>query len=275
MLTTKQLTDIENLQKEVEAHDELELKLNWDMLRERDSQTLDFFHYAGDELIAFIGLYPFASTVEVTGMVKPSERRKGHFTQLFEDAMAVVRAGGFKKILLNAPASSQAAKAFLDKQGATYSFTEHQMHWYPQDLEDSAGFTLRQATPEDLDMRVRLDVETFGIPAEDAVVTEGRIDGEEDTDMLMIDVNGETIGKIRIKREDGQAWIYGFSILPGHQGKGIGRKVLRQVVKQQSRLGHSVHLEVEADNARALKLYEAIGFKVTHAQDYYLYEISI
>ncbi len=45
--------------------------------------------------------------------------------------------------------------------------------------------------------------------------------------MLMIDVNEETIGKIRVKREEGQAGIYGFSILPEQQGKGIGRKVLR------------------------------------------------
>ncbi|HSI67683.1 MAG TPA: GNAT family N-acetyltransferase [Planococcus sp. (in: firmicutes)] len=272
MLSAKQLSDIEKLQKEVEAHDALELKLNWDMLRARDCISHDFFYYENECLIAFIGLYPFASTVEVTGMVKPDERRKGHFTQLFEEAMATVNRIGFKKILLNAPAGSHSAKEFLKKQGATYSFSEHQMHWQPQPLEDSSGFTLRKARPGDLDMRVRLDVETFDIPEEDAVATESKIDGDEDTDMLMIDVNDETIGKIRVKREDGQAWIYGFSILPSHQGQGIGRNVLRHIVKQQSQLGHSVHLEVEANNARALSLYEAIGFQVVHAQDYYLYE---
>jgi ribosomal protein S18 acetylase RimI-like enzyme len=275
MLTAKQLSDIEQLQKEVEAHDELELKLNWDMLRTRDSTMLDFFYYENDRLIAFIGLYPFASTVEITGMVKPGDRRRGHFTRLFEEAMTAVNGIGFKKILLNAPSGSKEAAAFLTKLGAVYSFSEHQMHWQPQPLEDAAGFTLRQSTPADLAMRVRLDVETFGIPEEDAMETESRIDGEEDTDMLMIDVNGETIGKIRVKREDGQAWIYGFSILPDHQGQGVGRNVLRHVVKQQSQLGLSVHLEVEADNARALSLYQAIGFHVVHAQDYYLYEQTI
>jgi ribosomal protein S18 acetylase RimI-like enzyme len=272
MLTTRQLYDIEQLQKEVETHDVLKLKLNWEMLRARDSDQLDFFHYENDKLIAFLGLYSFGSTVEVTGMVKPCERRKGHFTQLFVDAMAASRQIGYKKILLNAPASPKAAKDFLKKQGATYKFSEHQMQWQPQSLDTSTGFILRQATIADLDMRVRLNVEAFDIPQEDAMATESRINGDEDTDMLMIDVNNETIGKIRVKREDGQAWIYGFSILPEHQGKGIGRKVLHHIAKHQSETGHSVHLEVETKNAHALSLYEAVGFIVMHTQDYYIYE---
>lgn len=272
MLTTRQLQDIERLQKEVETHDELQLKLNWEMLRARESDQLDFLHYENDELIAFLGLYAFGSTVEVTGMVKPSERRKGHFTKLFVDAMATAKQIGYKKVLLNAPASSDAAKEFLKKQGATYKFSEHQMEWQPQTLDASSGFVLRQATVADLDTRIRLDVEAFDVPLEDAKAMESRIDGDEDTDMLMIDVKDETIGKIRVKREDGQAWIYGFSILPEHQGKGIGRKVLRHIVKKQSEGGHSVHLEVETKNAHALSLYESVGFKVVHAQDYYTYE---
>lgn len=272
MLTTKQFSDIEQLQKEVEAHDGLEMKLNWDMLRNRYTEGLDFLHYEKDELIAFLGLYPFGSTVEITGMVKPNERRKSHFTQLFEDALSAVRRAGYKKILLNAPASSHEAKEFLRKQGAAYAFSEHQMQWQPQSLDESEDdFTLREATKEDLEIRVRLDVEVFNVLMENAVATESRINGDEDTDMLMIDVADETIGKIRVKRENGQAWIYGFSIFPEHQGKGFGRKVLRRVIKQQSERGHSVHLEVETKNANALRLYESVGFKIVHAQDYYVY----
>ncbi len=272
MLTTEQLTEIEHLQKEVETHDGLELKLNWEMLKSRDSDGLDFLSYENGRLIAFIGLYAFGSTVEITGMVKPDERRKGHFSKLFEQAMASTKQIGFQKILLNAPASSAAAKAFLDKVGADYSFTEHQMKWKPQFLEDASGFHLRKATSEDLDMRVRLDVVAFGFSAEDARAMESRVDWDVNSEMLMIDVDGETVGKIRLDREGSQSWIYGFSILPEHQGKGIGRKVLRHIVKQQHELGHSVHLDVETKNAQALGLYETIGFEVVHAQDYYMYK---
>ncbi|TQR20598.1 GNAT family N-acetyltransferase [Psychrobacillus vulpis] len=269
MLTSKQLQDIEKLQKECEAHDHIQLKLNWEMLRNRDSDQLDFFHYVNDELVAFLGLYAFGSTVEVCGMVKPSERRKQYFSQLFQQGMALAKQNGFKRILLNAPASSDEAKAFLAKQGAQYEFSEHQMTWKEKSLEEVQVITLRNAKSADLEMRVRLSVEAFGLPKEDALSMESRIDGDSDNNMMMIDVNEETVGKIRVKRENGEAWIYGFSILPIHQGKGIGRKVLQKVVKQQSESGYSVHLEVETKNAHALRLYESIGFQVVHAQDYY------
>lgn len=270
MLTPKQLQDIEQLQREVEDHDKLELKLNWDMLRARTSDQLDFLHYENNQLVAFAGLYPFGSTVEATGMVTPSERRKGHFNKLFGEAMASVNQLGYQKILLNAPASAGAAKNFLKTQGAVYAFSEHQMQWKPQPLAASTGFQLRPTEKADLEVRIRLDVEAFDLSPEDAREMASSI-RRENTETLMIDVNHETIGKIRVRRENGQAWIYGFSILPEHQGKGIGRKVLRHVVKQQSDAGYSVHLDVETKNAHALGLYETIGFEVVHAQDYYLY----
>lgn len=274
MLTTKQLKEIEILQKECEKNDSLQLKLNWEMLRNRETDQFDFLKYDNEELIAFLGVYAFGSTAEVCGMVKPSERRKGHFKELFNRAKVTMKHHGFKNVLLNAPASSDAGKAFLKTVGANYKFTEHQMQWLPQSLDDSAGFTLRHATIGDTEMRVKLDVEAFGVPEEDARAMESRIDSDEDTDMFMIALEDKTIGKVRVKREDGEAWIYGFCILPEYQGKGIGRKVLSEVVKGQSELGYSVHLEVETKNAHALKLYESVGFKAVHAQDYYVYQME-
>lgn len=268
MLLTQQLNDIEKLQRECETHDHLQLKLNWEMLRGRESDILDFFHYENDELIAFLGLYPFGATIEICGMVRPSERRKGHFQRLFQQGMEKVRQNGYKKILLNAPAGSETAKAFLSKQGAAYAFSEHQMKWQVKALENTDALVLRPATLEDFEMRVRLSVTGFGIDEEDAKTIESK-EYKENTNILMIEANGSTVGKIRVSREGGQAWIYGFSILPEHQGKGIGRKVLNRVIKEQYTAGYSVHLEVETKNDHALGLYESVGFKVVHAQDYY------
>ncbi|KKI91297.1 acetyltransferase [Bacillus sp. SA1-12] len=273
MLTTQQLQAIKKLQKECETQDNVQLKLNWDMLENRESNQLDFLHYENDELVAFLGLYSFGSTVEVCGMVKPSERRKGRFSLLFKKGMETAKQNGYKKILLNAPAGSHSAKAFLNKQGAVYAFTEHQMDWQESPLETVEGLTLRKANVDDLDMRVRLSVEAFGMGKEDALSMESLFGREEDTDMLMIDVNEKTVGKIIVKRKDGQAWIYGFSILPEHQGKGIGRNVLKQVIKDQISDGFSVHLEVETKNDHALGLYQAVGFKAIHSQDYYTYQL--
>lgn len=272
MLTTQQLLDIEQLQKECEQHDHIHLKLNWEMLRKRDSDQLDFLHYESGELVVFLGLYAFGSTVEVCGMVKPGERRKGHFQRLFQQGMDAIKQRGYKKILLNAPARSDSAKAFLNNQGADYAFTEHQMKWQERSLEEVDGIFLRQATHDDFAMRVRLSVTAFGLNEENSQAMETELDEDNDNDMFMIVVNEETVGKIRVYREEEQAWIYGFCILPEQQGKGIGRKVLRRIIKDESSAGYSVHLEVETKNEHALRLYESVGFKVEHAQDYYTYQ---
>ncbi|MBN3555694.1 GNAT family N-acetyltransferase [Fictibacillus nanhaiensis] len=271
MLTKQQLQDIKKLQIECEVHDDIQLKLNWSMLENRESDQLDLLYYENNKLIAFLGLYPFGSTVEVCGMVKPTERRKGHFQRLFQEGMVVAKQCQYKKILLNTPAASSGAKEFLFKIGANYSFSEQQMVWKKSLVEPVEGITLRQAKVDDLDMSIRISIEAFGMTREDATSMERSFHKERPTDMLMIDVNEETVGEIRVSRKEGEAWIYGFSILPEHQGKGIGRKVLRQVIKEQSSAGFSVHLEVETKNDQALGLYKAVGFKVVHSQDYYTY----
>ncbi|MFC5406044.1 GNAT family N-acetyltransferase [Cohnella soli] len=273
MLTKQQLTDIERLQEECERFDQIQLKLNGEMLRKRESDQLDYFYYENGALIAFLALYPFGSTVEVCGMVAPLERRKGHFQRLFRDAMAYVGQGGYNKILLNTPAGSVSGKAFLLEQGAQYAFSEYQMEWQIRPYEDVIGIRLRPAEPEDFEMRIRLNATAFGLSEEDSRAIESRLDIESDTSVYMIEEGGVTVGKIRVSCEEGQAWIYGFSILPDYQGRGIGRNVLRQVVRDQSGAGYSVHLEVETKNAQALGLYESVGFKVVHAQDYYRYSV--
>lgn len=271
MLTTKQLNEIEALQKECERHDKIQLKLNWDMLKNRSDNNCDFLLYDKEELIAFLGLYPFGSTVEICGMVKPRERRKHLFSKQFTKAIAFARLQGFHKILLNAPAGSEEAKAFLKANKAIYSFSEHQMEWEQKNLEEVTGFTLRIAEQKDLPLRIQLNVESFGLDEKSALEIENRVDTEMDNSVYIIDMQEESIGKIRVKVEDKEAWIYGFSILPNFRGKGIGRKVLQYIVKKYSEEGNSLHLEVETKNAHALNLYKSIGFQIVHAQDYYTY----
>ncbi|MBB6633550.1 GNAT family N-acetyltransferase [Cohnella thailandensis] len=272
MPTNEQLRDIERLQLECEAYDHVQLKLNWSMLGKRTGDELDFLLYEGAELIAFLGLYPFASTVEVCGMVKPSERRKGHFGSLFKQGMARAREHGFEKILLNAPSESVAAREFLARIGAEYAFSEHQMEWEARDLDGVAGVELRPAEERDMELRVRLNVEAFRMSEADSRALENEQAGEGE--VLIIEADKEPVGKIRVSRKDGQAWIYGFCVLQERQGRGIGRQALRRIVGELSSEGYSVHLEVEAKNDHALGLYRSVGFRAVHSQDYYSWPIE-
>ena len=113
MLTVEQLHAIEKLQKSCEKVDGIELKLNWEMLRQRDDQSMDFFYEKHGELVAYLALYGFGSTVEVCGMVKPSERRNHYFSKLWREALLAIEKKGFEKILLNAPASLQICESMV------------------------------------------------------------------------------------------------------------------------------------------------------------------
>ena len=189
MLTIQKLHDVKKLQKECETQGNFQLKLNWDMLENRDTTQLDFFQYEKGELVAFLALYPFGSTVEVCGMVKPNERQKGLFSSLFKKGLEIALQNGYKEILLNAPSESHSAKFFLNKQGAIYKFTEHQMEWQDRIPEPVEDLTLRKATVEDLDISTRLSIEAFGMSKEDAL-------SAETDDMLMIEINEKNNFKI-------------------------------------------------------------------------------
>lgn len=268
MLSSKKLVDIKELQKACEAGEPFELKLNWDMLQSRpENEIHDLFHYEGEKLVGFIGLYGFGNKVELCGMVHPEYRRKGIFTQLFNHAEKVMKDRKYKQILLNAPTKSESAKGFLQTVSCSYAFSEHQMQWQEKELVKQEDVSLRLSTPEDLELEIQLDVQCFGYDDDGAREYNEQIRLVDQ--YLMIESGEKTVGKMRVSHSDGEAWIYGFAILPEYQGKGIGRRALTNVVVEEHKAGHSIFLEVEAKNANALRLYESCGFKAYHSQDYY------
>jgi ribosomal protein S18 acetylase RimI-like enzyme len=272
MLGKKKLSDIKKLQHGCEQKENIKLKLNWDMLETRNEQELtDFFYYEDGKLVGFVGLYDFGSKVEICGMVHPNYRRKGIFTRLFDKAFYEIRKGRIKQVLLNAPSNSLSAKGFLQSIPCHFSFSEHQMKWSEIDLGDEEDIILRKSTHDDFETEIQLDISCFGFLEEDARKYNQRIRREETQDFYMIEADQERVGKIRIQHMNGETWIYGFAIFPQFQGKGIGRKALRKIIRKQHEMGYTIFLEVEAKNANALKLYEKSGFKAFDSQDYYQY----
>ncbi|WP_413299936.1 GNAT family N-acetyltransferase [Bacillus sp. 1P10SD] len=275
MLTQKEISAIKELQEICEKDGGFQLKLNYDMLKNRAGQDKeDFFHYEDDKLVGFLGSYDFGNKVELCGMVHPNYRRKGIFTRLLEQGIEEVKRRNFKKILLNAPTSSQSAKRFLSTIPCTFYVAEYQMKWQEVALTEDPSVTLRlSTTTEDFEAEVQLEVSAFGFNEDEARKFNEQIRENGSEQNFIIEADGKTAGKIRVDEANGEAWIYGFAVFPELQGKGIGRKALTKVVNLAVQKGLSVFLEVEAKNAHALKLYESCGFRSYHSQDYYKYTI--
>ncbi|RDW17649.1 N-acetyltransferase [Oceanobacillus arenosus] len=273
MLTDKQLIEIGALQTLCETGSNFELKLNWDMLKNReDSESNDFFHYDNGVLVGFLGLYGFGNKVEICGMVHPQFRRKGIFTKLLSKAIEVCIERQYDEILLNAPANSETAKKLLQLITCNYAFTEYQMKWHETEIIEDKDVGIRPSiSAADLQLEIQLDVSCFGFSEEEAIDYNNRIRSEGDQQFNIIEFAGEAVGKIRISHEENNTWIYGFAILPEYQGNGIGRKALKKIVLEEHKKGNNIFLEVEATNDLALRLYESCGFQSFHAQDYYRY----
>lgn len=76
---------------------------------------------------------------------------------------------------------------------------------------------------------------------------------------------GRVVGFFRITRQEGRAGhvvtLGTLAVSPEYQGAGIGRTMMNEIVSMLEALGvRRIELLVEADNARGLGFYRAMGF---------------
>ncbi|MBM7584159.1 ribosomal protein S18 acetylase RimI-like enzyme [Bacillus pakistanensis] len=273
MLTEKNILDIQELQKLCENAEDFSLKLNWEMLKTRESSIDDYLYYEGEHLIGFLALYGFGESYELCGMVHPDYRQRGIFTDLFNKAYKSLQVRECEKLLINAPSKSQSAKGFIRSINAEYSFSEYQMEWKSMNVEvDHSEILLRRASTNDKRTIIDLDVKCFNVSEKDAHSFQRVLNNEEGHRYYMIEYKSETVGKINVHTDDKTSYIYGFAVFPEFQGKGIGRNALAQIVLNEAQKEQKIFLEVATKNENALGLYHSIGFQTYQTQDYYLHK---
>lgn len=273
-MNKEKLTKIKGLQAICEADGDFQLKLNIEMLTNRsDDLVEDFFHYDGDVLVGFLGMYGFGKTLEICGMVHPDYRRQGIFKGLFNDMLKQAAGRNFQEILLNCPATSVSGSAFIKSLQSSYSFSEYQMKWSEGGSVSNQDVQLiRSNVKEDLELKILLYQKCFGLSEEEARLINTQRKESLHEQMYKIQWTGQPVGIIRLSTFNGEFWIYGFSVLPEFQGRGIGRAALSQAVALGTEAGMPIYLEVAAANSQALGLYESCGFKSLQTQDYYCLE---
>jgi len=273
MLGPEQRKAIHTLQQIIEQEEQIKLKMNWGMLAQKDRSeavTEDYFHYneKGD-LLGYLAIYQFGKKIESICLVEPENRRRGIAKRLLDQAYSDwhQQAAPF---LINCPDQSTSGKGFCQAIGATHQFTEHQMVCREIPMPyTKEGVRIRPAVSKDLETIFCLDKEGFGLTltAEDLSAT-----AEVENGTYMIEVNGQSVGKLRLEQRKQESWIYGFVLQKEERGKGFGRAVLTDVVHREVSNGKIVWLDVVTENEQALSLYKKCGFTVEGAQAYYKYE---
>lgn len=94
---------------------------------------------------------------------------------------------------------------------------------------------------------------------------------EADYDMILVD--GEVAGRLYVDRDRKvELRIIDIALLPAYRNRGIGGKLIRELIEEAHGLGKAVRIHVESNNP-AMRLYERLGFQ--HIDDngvYYLME---
>jgi ribosomal protein S18 acetylase RimI-like enzyme len=86
-----------------------------------------------------------------------------------------------------------------------------------------------------------------------------------------LDVEGQPAALGASAVEGEWAGVFGMRTAPDHRRKGLARRVLRALLAEVAALGVSrAYLQVEADNAPAIALYELEGFQAAYSYRYWL-----
>jgi ribosomal protein S18 acetylase RimI-like enzyme len=82
-----------------------------------------------------------------------------------------------------------------------------------------------------------------------------------DGESLVIAVDGQSAGWLFVSTQTDEIRLAEIMILPEHRGKGIGSQLIRDLCSKAERAQLPVRLSVDVMNARAIRLYEKLGFR--------------
>jgi ribosomal protein S18 acetylase RimI-like enzyme len=271
-LSTTVLDAISALERRTVAHDGGRLKLEWGTLTNRSAeQQNDLLWWDGSQLLGFLGLYCFdGRNVELVGMVDPAARRTGIASSLLDAATVLCRERSYASVLLVVPRHSEAGRLLATKSGGVLDHSEHALVLTeaPSEKPSDLDIETRTATVDDAPEVARLLVAGFGDAPDETEIARGIADERAQT--LLIVLDREVVGTVRVTRDGATGGVYGFAVDPKWQGRGIGREVLRRVCVELFGEGFQrVGLEVATQNEHALGLYTSLGFKMVTTEDYF------
>ena len=162
-------------------------------------------------------------------------------------------------------------REFLQKNNYLYSFSEATLEAKAEILQDEPSVTVRPFMQKDTEAIVTILMATFGDMREESLdlidfntTTEGLV-------MWAVEHGEEVIGTITTRKEGEVQWITAFAVAPAMQGRGIGTQILQWVKDYTIRNGEKmVLLDVEIENASALRVYEKAGFMKSIQMDYFV-----
>jgi ribosomal protein S18 acetylase RimI-like enzyme len=132
-------------------------------------------------------------------------------------------------------------------------------------------FSFRSARPQDFDYCAQ-----FYFAAMNETIRELNIDMTahaagfrqrwQPTQVLIITLDGDDIGWLQTTTQNDSLFVAQLFVAAAFQRQGIGTEVMNHVIREAAGAGQAVTLGVVKTNP-ALRLYERLGFQITHEDD--------
>jgi RimJ/RimL family protein N-acetyltransferase len=222
-------------------------------------------------------------TAETSYFLRASARGRGLATRaVLLAADWGFRERGLARVFLRANPENAASVALAERAGFTFEGVERRSAADPNGRRfDSSVYSLlpservsvRPATLADVEFltdtaiaatqdqgRFPADVDLAEYRAGFLDWTTEQVRGEvPDSETAVVEAYGVPVGRLRVVRTADVVELAGLQLLPAHQSRGIGTRIVRDLVAEAQAAGRRFELSVEKDNPRAQALYARLG----------------
>lgn len=78
-------------------------------------------------------------------------------------------------------------------------------------------------------------------------------------------LDGKLIGSVMVGYEGHRGWLNYLAVLPNHQNRGYGRKLVERAITELEKLGClKLNVQIRESNIPAVRFYERLGFRDDH-----------
>ncbi|WP_201243863.1 ribosomal protein S18-alanine N-acetyltransferase [Halochromatium salexigens] len=125
-------------------------------------------------------------------------------------------------------------------------------------LTPERAIALRRMTEADLTEVMQVECAAYAVPWSEGIFRDCL---RASYYCLVADRAGRLIGHAVMSVAAGECHILNLCVAPSHQGRGLGRRLLRRALAlARQREADTAFLEVRASNQGAIRLYQAEGF---------------
>lgn len=132
--------------------------------------------------------------------------------------------------------------------------------------------TVRRITAADLDVVYANELAAYSHPWTRGILSDCLRVGYH---CMLAELDGATVGHAFMSTAAGEAHLLNICVIPDWQKRGIGRRLLKRMLRLAGEHGaDTVFLEVRASNRAAQRLYESEGFcEIGQRRAYYPHDV--